>query len=157
MRKDGSLFCSWFLKVWKCLFLGEPYCYSALIYLKIKYDVEHTKNNPNFNFHRVWIKHNWVYVACKIKTFSNLRAENVCSPVEAKCRSVLAGRSEMSFCVCRIKSFVEAREVNESLKSLQSYTKSVENHLNNNTQRPHNRASSICINLGNFDSVYIFT
>ena len=59
--------------------------------------------------------------------------ENVCSPGEAKCRSVLAGRSEMSFCVCRIKSFVEAREVNESLKSLQSYIKSVENHLNNKT------------------------
>ena len=90
-------------------------------------------------------------MACKIKTFSNLRVENVCSPGEAKCRSVLAGRSEMLFCVCRIKSFVEAREVNESLKSLQSYTKSVENHLNNNTQRPHNRASSTCINFGNFD------
>ena len=60
MRKDGFLFSSRFLKVIKCLFLREPYCYSALIYLKIKYDVEQTQNNPNFNFHSAWIKHNWV-------------------------------------------------------------------------------------------------
>ena len=60
MRKDGFLFSSRFLKVIKCLFLREPYCYSVLIYLKIKYDVEQTQNNPNFNFHSAWIKHNWV-------------------------------------------------------------------------------------------------
>ena len=42
-------------------------------------------------------------------------------------------RSEMSLCVCRFISFIEAREVHKSLKLLRSNTKSVENHLKNNT------------------------